>query len=669
MAGLHRRAVMDRGLEEAACGLVVDRAGGDRLRPPLDGLEDDLGQRRQLADADHPEVGDVYPPARVGVAVLPVVLGLEGGADLVGRGIRRERHPHVPLLPLVVQVELVAEAGIARLEPLAPERVGPLRLQRRVTLGERLAHPVGELAHHHLDEIAPHVGVLHPDRAERARLARDVDRAGSQHPAHARPVHRPRPAAGDENKAARVVAALDRDALDRVQEVLLDDADYPRRRLGERDAKRIGDLLRDGALGGFEVERDRAPGIGPGAQAAQHQMRVGDGGPGSAQPVGGRPRPGARAPRPGIHHAGGVYPRDGAAAGADGVDVDRGGDEVVVGDRERVGDRDAPLAHQHHVAARPADLHADEVAFAKPLREVLDRADAGGRARQQEVHRLLDELVERGRAAVALQHQEPGLEPERREPVRQRGEIVGDARHDIGVDRDRGRALVLAHDRHDVGRDRDPAAEPGPAHDFRDGVLVRRVLEAVDQADRDRVHPFGAEGLDGGAHVVERDRLDLAAVGADPPAHREAQIARHQHRRVGGAVVPRVLAQAAAGFEAVAEPGRRQQPDAPALALQQRVGRHRRAVQEERAVAEERREREPERFARLLQRRDRPRARILRHRRHLEHRRPPARVGDHEIGERAADIDADAPGRGGQTVRCVHASGRMISMLTVRAGA
>ena len=669
MAGLHRRAVVNRGLEEAAGRLVVDRAGGDRLRPPLDGLEDDLGQRRQLADADHPEVGDVYPPARVGVAVLPVVLGLEGGADLVRRGVRRERHPHVPLLALVVQVELVAEAGVARLEPLAAERVGPLRLQRGVTLGERLAHPVGELAHHHLDEVPPHVGVLHPDRAERARLARDVNRAGSEHAAHARPVHRPGPAAGDEGETARVVAALDRNALDRVQQVLLDDADYPGRGLGEREAERLGDLLRDGALGGFEVERDRASGIGSRPEPPQHQMRVGDGGPGSAEPVGGRPRPRARALRSRIHHAGGVYPRDGAAAGADGVNVDRGGDEVVVGDRERVGDRDAPLAHQHDVATRPADLHADEVALAEPLREVLDRADAGRRARQQEVHRLLDELVERGRAAVALQHQEPGFQPERRQPVGERGEVVGDARHDIGVDRDGRDPLVLAHDRHDIGRDRDPAAEPGPAHDFRDRVLVRRVLEAVDQADRDRVHPFFAEGLDGGAHVVERDRLDLAAVGADPPAHRQAEIARHQHGRVGGAVVPRVLAQAAPRLEAVAEPSRRQQPDPPALALQQRVGRHGRAVQEERAVAEERGEREPERRARLLQRRDRPRARILRHRRHLEHRRPSARVGDHEIGERPPHVDAHAPGGCGEAVRCVHASGQMISMLTVRAGA
>ena len=57
------------------------------------------------------------------------------------------------------------------------------------------------------------------------------------------------------------------------------------------------------------------------------------------------------------------------------------------------------------------------------------------------------------------------------------------------------------------------------------------VLEAVEQAHRDRFHPFGAEGVDRGVEASLVERLDLRAPRVHAPADRQAQVARHQHRR------------------------------------------------------------------------------------------------------------------------------------------
>ena len=104
------------------------------------------------------------------------------------------------------------------------------------------------------------------------------------------------------------------------------------------------------------------------------------------------------------------------------------------------------------------------------------------------------------------------------------------------------------------------------------------VAPGVQVADRDgldlgtgKLRDRGRQGLG-----IER-RLD-AAVGAHALAHAEPPIARHQRLGRRLAQVVAVVLEPLAHLEDVAVALGRQQPDARALALEQRVGRDRRAV-------------------------------------------------------------------------------------------
>ena len=104
--------------------------------------------------------------------------------------------------------------------------------------------------------------------------------------------------------------------------------------------------------------------------------------------------------------------------------------------------------------------------------------------------------------------------------------------------------------------------------------------EAVQEADRDRLHPGLAQPPHRRAHrrLVQRD-LD-AAVVAHAFRHLQAQIARHQRRRLVGLQVVQVGPLLPADLQQVAKPVRGDQPGLHAAMLDQRVGRHRRAVTE-----------------------------------------------------------------------------------------
>ena len=79
----------------------------------------------------------------------------------------------------------------------------------------------------------------------------------------------------------------------------------------------------DGAPREREVERPAAAGERPLGQATEHELRVGDGRLDAAPPVSGGPWVGAGAARADEQQARLVDAADGAAAGADAVDVDR----------------------------------------------------------------------------------------------------------------------------------------------------------------------------------------------------------------------------------------------------------------------------------------------------------------------------------------------------------
>ena len=440
------------------------------------------------------------------------------------------------------------------------------------------------------------------------------------------------------------MATLDAEPFDRMQQVLLQQADDAGRRLFDREAERFGELGLDGLAGKLRVERDGAARQRARTQPAQHKLRVGNGRVLAAQPIGCGAGSGAGALWPGVKKARIVDPGDRAAAGADRMDLNRRRREMVAVDGEFVGDRHVAARHHHHIAARAADLHRDQVGFLARRRAALERADTGRGAGENQHHRPRRHLVDRDRAAIALQQQQRSRKAELAQLFVEGAQVARHLGRHIGI-HDGGRAaLVFTHGRHDLARQRDPFAVPALGELATDGAFVRAIEEGVEQAYRDRLDAFFREDPGRGVDVFRLQRRQLGAVGGDAAAHREPQVARHQNLREGRTMVPLILADAATDLQRIAEALGRQHADLGALLLQDRVGRHRRAVHEQRAVAQECGQRDIELLGRKPQNAQHAFAGIGRNRGRLEDAHGAGRVAQHHVGEGAAHVDADAPG-------------------------
>ncbi len=134
------------------------------------------------------------------------------------------------------------------------------------------------------------------------------------------------------------------------------------------------------------------------------------------------------------------------------------------------------------------------------------------------------------------------------------------------------------------------------------------------------------------------DLLLDRAVGERALGHVEAQVARHERRGQVDVEVVDLVAALARDLDRVAEPVGREQRRRRALALDDRVRDERRAVHDPRDL----RDRDAVRLERLREDRlDRARG-LVRRRQRLADRDEPVLADDAEIGERAADVDADA---------------------------
>ena len=526
-----------------------------------------------------------------------------------------------------------------------------MRLARRIRVERRDEHP---------GEVLADVRVEHPQRAEHPREPRHQHPPRPESAPHRRPVHRPRAAAGHEHEAGRVAPALGADPFRRLQQVLLDEADHPDRRLLHAEPERVAHPRAQRGPRAFEVERDRAARIRPRRQPSEHELRIGHRRLLAAAAVGGGSGNRARPARPGEQQPRRVRAGDGAAAGPDGVDVHRRRHEVVAADLQPVGDRDPPARAQHHVAGRAADLHRDQIVDPGGGSEVVEGAHPARRPGQHQVHRTHRHLANRDRPPVRLQHQQLRPEAQRAQPLVEGVQVAHHLRADAGVDHGGGAALVLADDRHHLMGERHPLEacprilESGacprmtgsgtapPAQHLGAAALVGAVLEAVQQADRDRLHPLGAERLDRGVEIGLVQRLDLHAPRIHAPADRQAQVARHQHRRIRGAVVEGVRPEAAPRFEEVPEAAGDEHPDPRPAALQHGVGGDGGAVQEQRAVREQMLDARRERARGVLHHVEHAAAGIGGHRRHLEDVEAPGAVHQHHVGEGTADVDGDA---------------------------
>ncbi len=123
-------------------------------------------------------------------------------------------------------------------------------------------------------------------------------------------------------------------------------------------------------------------------------------------------------------------------------------------------------------------------------------------------------------------------------------------------------------------------------------------------------------------------------------------MARNEDRGIGRAVVPRVVARAAANIQRIAEARRRQHGHARSLAFEHGVGGDRGAVHEERAGREQPVDRQVFAVGGALQSVQHALAGVRGNRGNLEDPDAAIRSDQDEIGEGAADIDPDAPGGG-----------------------
>ncbi len=171
---------------------------------------------------------------------------------------------------------------------------------------------------------------------------------------------------------------------------------------------------------------------------------------------------------------------------------------------------------------------------------------------------------------------------------------------------------------------------------------MARVAPGVQITDRDGLDPLIAQHRD---RSVERGRIERdfdAAIGAQPLAHPEAQMARHQLLGRRHAQIVAIVLEALAHLDDVAMAFGGEEAEPCALAFEERVGRDRGAVDDALGRREQRGAFEAEPPGQPSEAVEDAERRVVRGRGHLGEHRRAARVDRDEIGKRAADIDADA---------------------------
>ena len=335
-------------------------------------------------------------------------------------------------------------------------------------------------------------------------------------------MQRPGAAEGEQRGARRVVPALDRDHPQRLHHRVDGDGDDALGRLlGGADAERL-----QGAAGGIDVELEVGGDRRVDGQAAEHEVGVGHGGLLAAAAVAGGAGVGARAVRADAQRAAAVDPRDRAAAGADGVDVDHRQPHGQAGDPALDGQLGlgAALGEEERVAARAAHVEAERRRVGDDPR----RDGAAGGAGEQHRGGMGGGLLERGDAAAGQHHvrlREPGLLGGRA----QAAQVAAGGRAEGGVDRGGRRALELAHLGRDLVRGDHERVRQRVAQDLGHARLVRRVAEREQQAHGDGLHAGAGEAARGALHARLVELADHA-LGPHPLVHLHA-VPPLDHRR------------------------------------------------------------------------------------------------------------------------------------------
>ena len=343
----------------------------------------------------------------------------------------------------------------------------------------------------------------------------------------------------------------------------------------------------------------------------------------------------------------------------DGRHADRQAAPRPVADRvhlEGRGHRRLARVHRAELRGRAPHVEGDDVGFSGLRAGQGAHEHAGRRPGLHDPNRLLGREPRRHEPARGLHDEELVAEAAFAKRGFQARDVAGDEGAHVGV-RDGGAgALVLAEPGRDgrgqghreIGRPLGQA--PG------DRAFVLRVRVGVEQRDRHRLRPAGEHAVDGRLQGRGIERDDHAAVRGKAFDHLEYPPPGHQRRRLVHVEVVGLVALLPPDEQHVAEAVRGEQGGGAALAFDDRVGGDGRRVQDggERPGRETRLRHQP---VEALDHRPR---RIVGGRRHLEEaRRDAARPGEHEIGERAPDVERHPPRSGPHSgpPRCANDSG------------
>ncbi len=520
------------------------------------------------------------------------------------------------------------------------------RLELAVEVGERrriervLVRDAGR------DVIGAPVDREQAERREVARVERDDARLHAEELHHRRRLRRARAAEREQRESARVDAALDRHLADAVRLVPVRDLDDAFGELLDAHAAaealaEIGDAL-PRALG---VELDAAADQRR-RDPPEHEVGVGDRRLVASVRIAHRPRHRAGALRPDLEMALAADPGDRAAAGADGLDVDHRDAHRERSDRAAVGDLRHARLDQAQVGGGATSVQRNQILEAGDLRDHRGAERACRRPGQRGGDRLVHDLLARDHAARGLHHQERLRSQVRPEFVVDALQVAPHVRLHERVDERRHRALVLAVLGQHVARERHRALRVFFAEELAHAALVTVARIRVDEANADGADaPLAEEARrEPGAPLVERRELRTAEVEpAADLAHeldRDDALGLHPEVRVAVALGHRL----ARDLEEVPEACGDDEAERVDLALQQRVGRDRRAVRQ----AGEVRRRAPGLAEDAGDALDEPDRGVRRRARDLRDRDPARRaVHRDDVGERAAGVDADAEALGG----------------------
>ncbi len=639
-AGGEARAIMNRRFMQRVVAIDLRAADGLRFG----------GRRRRIRRHHRPGVRhardrldrhglDHQRLVRHEEAVGAAIGRLERGAHGVGPG---ERHRLRLVGALVAQMRAAMHGDARAIDPLRQQRILGLPRQKGEPGSKIVDHVRRQPALHGLLAQLDHVGEPHAESREHTGQRMNEDRGHAERVGHLADMLAAGTAKAHQRIAAHVAALLDRDLLDGMGDVLVGDAqeavgEFLRRSRHAGRARDLGRQRREFVAHHVAVERqvavraeDAREMLGP--DLTGHDIGVGDG-ERTAAAVAGGPGIGTRRPRPDAQ-ARSVEGQDRAAARRHRVDGEHGRAQPHAGHHGIEAALEFAVVVRH-VGRGPAHVEADEPREAGALRCLHRADDAAGRTGQDAV--LAGEGARLGEpAARAHEHQ------------RHTSEL---GRHPVDVAPQNGREIRVGHG---------GVAAPDQLHQRRDLVRHRDLGKADGARDACRrgfvgtIAPGMHEDDRGGAQtgIVGPLKLHPERFAVERPQHdtlrRDALVrldgARMERFRQHDVKIEQARPILVGDAQGVAEAARDHQHGRFALALEQRIGRHRRAHldRSDRDRRDRRGVRHAQNVADAGERRVAVAFRILRQ--ELARDQPAVGRARHDIGERAAAVDPEMPG-------------------------